>query len=180
MTVTDRSPDSASARLPLHDPVYTDPRSLGFLAALILVQRPLAVAIATWGLDLTAQERVFLAFLAPRGIVAAAVGSIFAIELADAGYPGAERLAPVVFLIIIGTAEHGGRGYPDDGRRDGRSPTHDALIHTGCENEVEHQDREDGTDRIRDDALPLDDVGQTARRVNLSQQRNDNRGSGHD
>ncbi|MCH7475818.1 MAG: cation:proton antiporter, partial [Gemmatimonadetes bacterium] len=58
-----------AARLPLHDPVYTDPRSLGFLVALILVQRPLAVAIATWRLDLTVQERVFLAFLAPRGIV---------------------------------------------------------------------------------------------------------------
>ncbi|MCH7717560.1 MAG: sodium:proton antiporter [Gemmatimonadetes bacterium] len=92
-----------AARLPLHDPVYTDPRSLGFLVALILVQRPLAVAIATWRLDLTVQERVFLAFLAPRGIVAAAIGSVFAIELADVGYPGAERLAPIVFLIIIGT-----------------------------------------------------------------------------
>ena len=92
-----------AARLPLNDPVYTDLRSLGFLAALVLVQRPLAVWIATWGVDLSSRERVFLAFLAPRGIVAAAIGSVFAIELMDVGYPGADRLAPVVFLIIIGT-----------------------------------------------------------------------------
>ena len=92
-----------AARLPLNDPVWTDPRSLGFLAALILVQRPLAVVMATWGLDLTRQERTLLAFLAPRGIVAAAIGSVFAIELLDTAHAGADRFAPVLFLIIIGT-----------------------------------------------------------------------------
>jgi hypothetical protein len=46
---------------------------------------------------------MFLGWIAPRGIVAAAVTSIFALELTNAGYPDAERLIPVMFLVIVGT-----------------------------------------------------------------------------
>jgi hypothetical protein len=52
------------------------------------------------------RERVFLAFLAPRGIVAAAVSSVFALKLTlgdAAGLEGAERLVPITFFAIVGT-----------------------------------------------------------------------------
>lgn len=77
--------------------------SLLFLLLLILVVRPLSVATAAAGSTLKWQERFFIAWLAPRGIVAAAVTSIFALELEHAGYAGAERLVPLVFLVIVGT-----------------------------------------------------------------------------
>ncbi|MEZ5171219.1 MAG: cation:proton antiporter [Acidimicrobiia bacterium] len=75
-----------------------------FLGVLVVVIRPLVVALSTWRSELGWRERVFLAWLAPRGIVAAAVASIFAIRLAEAGAVEAETiLVPVTFLVIIGT-----------------------------------------------------------------------------
>jgi len=55
---------------------------LAFLAAMILVVRPVSVLLATIRSTLTLQERIFLGFLAPRGIVAAAVSSVFSLKLA--------------------------------------------------------------------------------------------------
>jgi NhaP-type Na+/H+ or K+/H+ antiporter len=80
-----------------------------FLAALVLVVRPVAVFLATARKGLHWRERVFLAWIHPRGIVAAAVCSIFALELAH--LPGLSpevaesipRLVPVTFLVIVGT-----------------------------------------------------------------------------
>ena len=92
-----------AARLPLNDPTYWDPRSLLFVAALILVVRPAAVALATLGSQFNWRERVFLGFMAPRGIVAAAVASIFAIDLADVPSIDADRLVSVVFMVVVGT-----------------------------------------------------------------------------
>ncbi len=99
-----------AARLPINDPTYSDPGSLLFLAVLILVVRPASVALSTIGTFLTWRERVFLGFMAPRGIVAAAVASIFSLELMELGYPGAEKLAPVMFLVIVGTVALYGLG----------------------------------------------------------------------
>lgn len=92
-----------SASLPLHHPDYTNPASIAFLAALILVVRPAAVALSTWGSEFDWRERVFLGFIAPRGIVAAAVISIFAIKLTELGNTGAARLVPLMFMVIVGT-----------------------------------------------------------------------------
>ncbi len=99
-----------AARLPISDPAYSDPGSLWFLAVLILVVRPASVALSTIGTFLTWRERVFLGFMAPRGIVAAAIASIFSLELMELGYPGAEKLAPVMFLVIVGTVALYGLG----------------------------------------------------------------------
>lgn len=92
-----------AARLPLTDPDYFGAGSLLFLVALILVVRPLAVFFATWRSRFNWRERVFIAAMAPRGIVAAAVVSVFALELADAGRGEAERLVPLIFVVIVGT-----------------------------------------------------------------------------
>ncbi len=92
-----------AARLPLQDPDYWSWGSLLFLAGLILIVRPAAIALSTWRTQLTWRERLFLGAIAPRGIVAAAVASVFALELVESGNPDAARLVPLMFLVIIGT-----------------------------------------------------------------------------
>ena len=78
---------------------------LAFVALLIVVVRPLAVYASCVGSPLNWRERTFLAFLAPRGIVAAAVSAVFAAELLHRGTPmtGAEAIVPLTFLVIVGT-----------------------------------------------------------------------------
>lgn len=92
-----------AARLRPSDMAVIGAESFAFLAILVLVVRPGAVALSAIGSDLSARERVFLGWMAPRGIVAAAVASVFALELTRAGHPEAARLVPVTFLVIIGT-----------------------------------------------------------------------------
>jgi hypothetical protein len=77
--------------------------AVGFLAAMLLVVRPVSVFLSCLGSRLSGSEKLFLSWMAPRGIVAAAVASIFAIRLADAGLERAEELVPVTFFFIIGT-----------------------------------------------------------------------------
>lgn len=92
-----------AARLSPSDLEYLDLKSLLFLLVLIVIARPLSVFISTMRSGLSMRERIFLSWISPRGIVAAAVSSIFALELAHYGFPGAELLVPYTFLIIIGT-----------------------------------------------------------------------------
>lgn len=97
-----------AARIELTDVLKIGWGGTGFLATLILVIRPAAAIASTVGTDLTWSERIFLAFLAPRGIVAAAVSTIFALEVShhfhDVVAPaGHELIVPVTFLVIVGT-----------------------------------------------------------------------------
>jgi len=78
-------------------------RTLGFVAVLILVVRPFSVFFATLGTGLPWSERCFLAWVAPRGIVAAAVSSVFALQLEAAGHEQANLLMLLTFATIIGT-----------------------------------------------------------------------------
>jgi NhaP-type Na+/H+ or K+/H+ antiporter len=91
------------ARLQLPNLMRAAPRGLVFLAILILIARPIAVAISTIRSGLTWREKAFLAAMAPRGIVAAAVASVFSLRLRQAGVPGSELLVPYTFVVIIGT-----------------------------------------------------------------------------
>ncbi len=75
--------------------------TVAFVAALIAVARPAAVWVSTLGSKLTWREKGFLAGMAPRGIVAAAVSSVFALRLKEAGYEQADRLVPVTFAVIV-------------------------------------------------------------------------------
>ncbi|MGK0275035.1 MAG: NhaP-type Na+/H+ or K+/H+ antiporter [Ilumatobacter sp.] len=77
--------------------------ALGFLAVLVLIARPLTVLVSTVRTSLTWRERVFLMMMAPRGIVAAAVSAIFAIRMEAEGIADADKIVPIVFLVIIGT-----------------------------------------------------------------------------
>ena len=93
-----------SARLdPSAFEIMLAPGPLLFLALLMLAVRPLAVAASSWKTGLTWKEQAFLAWLAPRGIVAAAVASLFSFRLAEFFPADAERIVPVVFLVIVGT-----------------------------------------------------------------------------
>jgi NhaP-type Na+/H+ or K+/H+ antiporter len=92
-----------AARLQLTELTFLGPGHFIFLGILILLIRPIAVIVSTVRSELSWNERLFLSWMAPRGIVAAAVSSVFAIELAHEGYAGAERLASLTFLVIIGT-----------------------------------------------------------------------------
>ncbi len=77
--------------------------SLAFIAVLVLIARPLTVLVSTVRTSLSWRERAFLTTMAPRGIVAAAVSAIFALRLEEEGVEGAEKIVPIVFLVIIGT-----------------------------------------------------------------------------
>ncbi|WP_456295951.1 sodium:proton antiporter [Vibrio sp. AK197] len=77
---------------------------LGVLAVVMFVARPLSVWLCGIGTGLTSKDKWFLSWIAPRGIVAAAVSSLFAIRLSDMGlFEGVDKLVPLVFLMIIGT-----------------------------------------------------------------------------
>lgn len=85
---------------------------LAFLLTLLLIVRPLSVILSLLWTDTSWKERVFFSFLAPRGIVAAAVTSVFALKIITqvAQHPDisieieqARQLVPIAFLVIIGT-----------------------------------------------------------------------------
>ncbi|MGB6154894.1 cation:proton antiporter [Castellaniella sp.] len=77
--------------------------ALAVLVCMLGIGRPLKVLYATWGSKLKWRERGLLAWIAPRGIVAAAVSALFALRLESLDVPFSERLLPMTFLVIIGT-----------------------------------------------------------------------------
>lgn len=76
---------------------------LGVVATLIFVVRPIVVWLCTLGSDLDRGERLFIAWVAPRGIVAAAIASLVAVDLERAGLTGGIELRALVFLTIAVT-----------------------------------------------------------------------------
>ena len=92
-----------SARLELSALSYINLEVLIFLGILVVLVRPLAVFVSSIGSNLDWEEKAFLSWLAPRGIVAAAVASLFAYQLRPI-YPGAvDGMVPVIFAVIVGT-----------------------------------------------------------------------------
>ncbi|HIJ78425.1 MAG: cation:proton antiporter [Desulfobulbaceae bacterium] len=88
-----------------------DPAALGQLGwstlvvflAIQFLARPLNVMVSALGSRLTWPERHLLAWIAPRGIVAAAIAALFAIQLENIGFTEAGLLVPLTFSVIIGT-----------------------------------------------------------------------------
>jgi NhaP-type Na+/H+ or K+/H+ antiporter len=79
------------------------PEALVLVAVMALVIRPAAVALSTWRSALSWRERGFVAWMAPRGIVAGASASAFGLALEQRGVAGAEVILPVVFVVIFAT-----------------------------------------------------------------------------
>ncbi len=102
-----------SARLELGALRRELPAALVLTAILVLVVRPVATMLATWGSDFSREERALVGWMAPRGIVAAATASLFAFELAETDVPDVDRLVPLTFLVILLTvAIYGLTGRP--------------------------------------------------------------------
>lgn len=83
--------------------VFKDWRSLGLFCTVALVLRPLGVFLSTHRSELSLNEKLFISWVGPRGIVAAGIASLFGITLANDGVPGAEYITPLVFMIVLGT-----------------------------------------------------------------------------
>lgn len=109
------------ARLSLEQLAMLDWRVVVFIALLVLIIRPASVLAASLGSHLSWRERAFIAFMAPRGIVAAAVASVFALRLLDLNYPQADRLVPLTFAVVSGTVLVYGLTVPLLSRRLGLS-----------------------------------------------------------
>ncbi len=93
-----------AARLEMSELLSVDLWSMAaLLVVLIVVGRPLGVFVSTIGAGLSWNERLFVSCVAPRGIVAAAGASIFALGLESRGIEGGELLVPLTFMVIVGT-----------------------------------------------------------------------------
>jgi NhaP-type Na+/H+ or K+/H+ antiporter len=77
--------------------------ALGVFLALQFLARPLKILLATAGSKLNWRERALLAWIGPRGIVAAAISAVFGLRLEQAGFADAAFLVPLSFIVIIGT-----------------------------------------------------------------------------
>jgi NhaP-type Na+/H+ or K+/H+ antiporter len=108
--------------------------SLAYLLVLLFVVRPATVWVSCIGSKLTSQERLFLAWMAPRGIVAAAVSSIFASRLAAGGIEDASRMVPIAFLVIMGTVTvYGLSAFPLAKRLGLAEPSPQGVLFVGAQ-----------------------------------------------
>ncbi len=92
-----------ASRLDINDLQHLKLDSVFFLLVLIFLARPASVFLATVRTGLKWREKLFLSWMAPRGIIAAAISSIFALRLSDTGLPQTELLVPLTFIVIVGT-----------------------------------------------------------------------------
>jgi NhaP-type Na+/H+ or K+/H+ antiporter len=88
-----------SSRISLNSLTAVGWRGIAFALVLVLIVRPCSVWLSTIGSGLSVAERCFLAWFAPRGIVAAAVSSVFALRLGQSG----TVLAPATLIVIFVT-----------------------------------------------------------------------------
>ncbi|MGB5371773.1 MAG: sodium:proton antiporter [Flavobacteriaceae bacterium] len=70
---------------------------------IVFVIRPLGVFISAAGSSLKFNEKLFISWVGPRGIVAAGIASLFGSKLLARQEPGAEYITPLVFMIVLGT-----------------------------------------------------------------------------
>jgi NhaP-type Na+/H+ or K+/H+ antiporter len=72
-------------------------------AIVVFVLRPVGVFLSTYKSTLKSNEKLFISWVGPRGIVAAGIASLFGLKLAKEGVEGAEYITPLVFMIVLGT-----------------------------------------------------------------------------
>ncbi len=92
-----------AARIEVDDFAVLGWSALALFVVMQLVSRPLSIFLATLRSSLQWKEKAFLAWVAPRGIVAASISSLFAIKLDSFGMEEANLLVPLTFMVIIGT-----------------------------------------------------------------------------
>ena len=77
--------------------------SLLLFGVVVLVIRPIGVFLSTAGSKLKFNEKLFISWVGPRGIVAAGIASLFGLKLTMQGVEGANYITPLVFMIVLGT-----------------------------------------------------------------------------
>jgi hypothetical protein len=70
-------------------------------AVVVLLLRPVGVFLSTWRSSMKLNEKIFISWVGPRGIVAAGIASLFGLKLVNLGVPGAEYITPLVFMIVL-------------------------------------------------------------------------------
>ncbi|WP_116771552.1 cation:proton antiporter [Maribacter litoralis] len=78
-------------------------KTIALFLAIVLVIRPLGVFLSSIGSNLKFNEKLFISWVGPRGIVAAGIASLFGSKLLSKGEAGAEYITPLVFMIVLGT-----------------------------------------------------------------------------
>lgn len=92
-----------AARLNLNAFIDLGWPAVGIFIVIQFLVRPLSVHLCALGSKLTVAERHLLSWIAPRGIIAAAISALFAIKLESIGYLEASQMVPLTFFVIIGT-----------------------------------------------------------------------------
>ena len=82
--------------------IYSWKTALLFVIIVFLI-RPAGVFLSAMGSQLKTNEKLFIGWVGPRGIVAAGIASLFGSKLIDQGVPGAEFITPLVFVVVLGT-----------------------------------------------------------------------------
>jgi NhaP-type Na+/H+ or K+/H+ antiporter len=78
-------------------------KTAALFALVVFIVRPLAVFLSTTNSKLKLNEKLFISWVGPRGIVAAGIASLFGSKLLRQGVEGAEYITPLVFMIVLGT-----------------------------------------------------------------------------
>ncbi|MXO86721.1 sodium:proton antiporter [Altererythrobacter aurantiacus] len=92
-----------SASLNYSDMAFFNWRFAAFLLALLFIVRPATVLISLLGSSVPWNERLLLAWIAPRGIVLVAISGLFAIRLTELGYEGGNVLIGLSFAVVVVT-----------------------------------------------------------------------------
>ncbi|SFR57505.1 MULTISPECIES: cation:proton antiporter [Maribacter] len=78
-------------------------KTIALFLSIVLIIRPLGVFLSSIGSNLKLNEKLFISWVGPRGIVAAGIASLFGSKLLSRGEAGAEYITPLVFMIVLGT-----------------------------------------------------------------------------
>lgn len=117
-----------TASLELDVLLSMDWRVMLLITAFLLLVRPLSIWLSTLGSGIRPSDRKLLAWIAPRGIVAAATAGLFGPGMVAAGYADADQLLPIVFGVILVTVTLHGLTIQSVSRRLGLSAEHDGGL----------------------------------------------------
>ena len=78
-------------------------KTVVLFSVVVFIIRPIAVFASTLNSNLKLNEKLFISWVGPRGIVAAGIASLFGSKLIKQGVDGAEYITPLVFMIVLGT-----------------------------------------------------------------------------
>lgn len=109
-----------------------DWKTVALVVSMLVIVRPLAIFLTTLFTDMNWRDRVLVGWIAPRGIVAAAVAGVFGPQMVDAGYADAEILVPVIFALVLTTVTVHGFTIGWLSRRLGLSAGSNAVLIVGA------------------------------------------------